>query len=239
MAQSSFGSLILSSTTFSDGTGLGNEPTILTIHGNGGTEIGCVGATSSNTGTGYNATGVCQSGTNDTQTGSSQIGPVALSAAGSTVSASNFGIVFNASEPGGSGITLTGLTAAFYTSTGVFLYETSGLSCLAALGTTACAFTNTDTGAGKSGYVFVLDAAQQTAANAAHVFDNQSNIVALSASATNAEGGNETFYLATTSGTGTPGPTAFSPEPTTWVLTLAGVGLVALGSVRRRSARHN
>ena len=60
-AQMSFGSLILQSLTPLTGTGLGTEPTILTIQSpnNSSSEIGCVGATSTQIGATLTAGGVC------------------------------------------------------------------------------------------------------------------------------------------------------------------------------------
>jgi hypothetical protein len=125
------------------------------------------------------------------------------------------------------------MTAAYYSPTGAFLYQTSGVSCPQLVG--GCNFLTTNTGVGNSGYVFQLDAAQQAQAIAAGVFNNQNNLVGLSASASNVNGGNETFYLGVV---GAAGPTPV-PEPTTWALSLAGVILVGFSSLRRRSARRS
>jgi hypothetical protein len=219
-----FGSLILSSANFVSGTGLGNEPTLLTIQ-DSPSEIGCVGSTSSQIGSTFNASGVCGGSSADVKTGASQIGPQTIG----TTTANSFGIVFNADQASGGSITLTGLTASFYDSTGKFLYQTSGLSCAQA-GVLNCAFTNTAAGVGKSGYLFGLDATQQKAAAAAGAFSSPTNIVGLSASASGANAGAETFYLANV-----PGGVLLSatPEPSTLVLAVAGLVLVGLGKHRR------
>ena len=237
-SQLAFGSLILNSAMQVAGTGLGTEPTLLTIqaNGNAATEIGCVGSTSSAIGTTFNSAGVCQSGANDVKTGASQIGPQTLASAGVT-SASDFAIVFNADQPAGGPITLTGLTAAFYTSTGAFLYETSGFSCTAA-GVPGCNFPATSSGIGKSGFLFTLDSAQAAAATAAGVFSTTSTIVGLSASASNVGGGPETFYLAAFSGGGGGGGGGGqTPEPATWTMIGGGLLLVTVGSYRRKGTR--
>ena len=220
-----FGSLILSSANFVSGTGLGTEPTLLTIQDSPG-EIGCVGSTSSQTGSTFNASGVCSGSNADVKTGASQIGPQTIG----TITANTFGIVFNADQTSGGPITLTGLTASFYDSTGKFLYQTSGLSCAQA-GVLNCAFTNTAPGVGKSGYLFGLDAAQRQAAVAAGAFSSPTNIVGLSASASGANGGPETFYLANVPG----GVVVLSatPEPSTLFLAVSGLVLVGLGKYRR------
>jgi len=166
-------------------------------------------------------------------TGASQIGPQTLAAAGVTT-ADTFGIVFNASEPAGNSINLTGLTATFYDSTGAFLYQTSGFSCP---GLSGCTFPNTNTGVGKSGFLFSLDATQQAEATTAGAFANTGNLVGLFASASDATGGLETFFLAAippAGGGGGGGGGGAVPEPGTMLLTVAGIGLSAIGAYGRK-----
>jgi hypothetical protein len=233
-AQTSFASLILTSPIFVPGTGLGNEPTLLTITspGSSSVETGCVGSTAALIGDTVNTTGVCQGSGSNVSTGASQIGPQTLAAGGITT-ASTFGIVFNAAEPGGDGITLTGLTATFYSSTGTFLYQTSGFSCP---GVSGCAFPSTNTGTGKSGFLFMLDSAQQTAATTAGAFSSSSNLVGLFASASNATGGQETFYLAAIPpGGGGGGGGGVVPEPGSMLLTAAGIGLAGYLKFRKKA----
>ena len=231
-AQTSFASLVLTSPVFVPGTGLGTEPTLLTIlsPANSSVETGCVGSTSALIGDTVSTTGACQGTGSNVQTGSSQIGPQTLASAGIT-NASTFGIVFNAAEPGGDSITLTGLMATFYSSTGAFLYQTSGFSCP---GLTGCTFPNTNTGTGKSGFLFSLDTAQQNAATSAGAFSSTSNLVGLFASASNATGGQETFYLAAIPGGGGGGGGAV-PEPGSILLTAAGIGLAGYLKFRKKA----
>ena len=221
-----FGSLILSSANFVSGTGLGTEPTLLTIQ-NSPNEIGCVGATSNQTGSTFNASGVCTGSSADVKTGASQIGPQAIG----TITANTFGIVFNADQSAGGPIILADLKASFYDSTGRFLYETSGLSCAVA-GNTLCSFLTTASGVGKSGYLFVLDAAQQQAATTAGAFTSPNNIVGLSASAVGGNAGPETFYLANVGG-GSGVPLGTAPEPSTLMFAAAGIVLLGLGKLNR------
>jgi len=235
--QASFASLILQSPIQANGTGLGTEPTILTIQGTGNatSETGCVGLDSTGavaTGVFFDVNGRCTTGTNDTKTGAGQIGPQTLSAGGVT-SASNFAIVFNADQSAAGPITLTGLQATFYSPTGTKLYTTSGFSCAGLASSPGCTFPTTNSGIGKSGYVFVLDSAQANAATLAGAFNNPLNIVGVSGSATTVNGGAETFYLANTTGTA-PGPSP-TPEPGTWFSMVMGLGLVGLATLRRRS----
>jgi len=232
--QSSFASLVLTSPIFVPGTGLGTEPTILTITsaGSSTTEAGCVGNTSTQIGNAVSLLGVCTGSSGDVMTGSSQIGPQSL-AAGGVTTANTFGIVFNASEPAGDSITLTGLTATFYSPTGAFLYQTSGFTCP---GLVNCTFPSTNTGTGKSGFLFTLDAAQQQAATTAGAFANSGNLVGLFASASNATGGLESFYLASVPPTGGGGGGGgVVPEPGTMVLMVTGIGLAGIGAYRRKS----
>lgn len=237
-AQSGFCSLILQSFTQSSGTGLGTEPTILTIQGSGNaiSETGCVGDTSTAIGTYVGSNGLCTTGTNDVKTGAGQIGPQTL-AAGGVTSAANFAIVFNADQNGAGPITLTGLTAVIYSATtGQPIFQSGTVNC----GTVAnpvnpCNFADTASGMGKSGYVFVLDSNQQAAATAAGAFNNLNNVVGLSASASNISGGAETFYLATAAGVSTAASPV--PEPSVWFMTLAGLGLVGIARYRTAGNR--
>jgi len=96
-----------------------------------------------------------------------------------------------------------------------------------------CNFPVTQSGTGNAGYVFVLDSAQQTAATAAGAFNNVNNLVGLSAAASNAGGGPETFYLvndlSAVQQSGPPGV----PEPTTWLLMSVGLVLIGVGAYRK------
>ena len=231
----SFASIVLTSPVFVTGTGLGTVPTLLTIssQGSSSVEAGCVGNTSAQIGNTVSLLGVCSGSTADVMTGASQIGPQTLAAAGVTT-ADTFGIVFNASEPAGNSINLTGLTATFYDSTGAFLYQTSGFSCP---GLSGCTFPNTNTGVGKSGFLFSLDATQQAEATTAGAFANTGNLVGLFASASDATGGLETFFLAAippAGGGGGGGGGGAVPEPGTMLLTVAGIGLSAIGAYGRK-----
>jgi len=238
-AQASFGSLILQSPIQQSGAGLGTEPTLLTIHNNTTTETGCVGSTSSATGAVFGTQqtgnpGMCLGSASDVSIGTNAIGPQTLSSAGIT-SASNFGIVFNAAQTGGGPIDLTQLTAAFYSPDGkTVLYQTSGVSC-PGLTLSQCNFLVTNQGTGTSGYVFVLSSDQALAATNAGVFKNLNDLVGLSGSVTGANGGNETFYLATATPTA-PGPSP-TPEPGTWMMLSAGLAFVCIGGYRKSVVR--
>lgn len=204
------------------GTGLGAVNTILTISSpaNASFESGGVAFGDVTTG--------------DVKTGNSQTQTRTLGELGIT-SAANLRIVFNALEPGNdaNGITLSDLVLTIYSATGTVLFTSGAFS--------SQTFADTQTGAGNSGFVFALDAAQQAAAALAFGAGFGSNVVGLSASAgcnagspsgcLGATGGFETFFVANS------GPVAAIPEPETYTMLLAGLGVI--GMLARRRARHD
>ena len=199
------------------GTGFGSVNTILTFQGTGQSmgqpESGCVGVSISGT---LNTTGssVCQGG---------NVGGAEKSPAGfphnqtfQVSNASQIALVFNADQPGGGQITITNLTLSLFSSSGVVGF---------ASGTFApVTFNSTMTGVGKSGFLFVLDSSQAAAAQAA--INGGFNLLGLSATATPALGGPETFFLTTAPGT------TQTPEPS--VLSVLTVSLLGLSWLRLR-----
>ncbi len=195
------------------GTGLGSVNTILTLQSPGSTttESGSVA---------WNGSADVFSG--DAMTGGSQSQTRSFADLGVT-SASSLRVVFNALEPGAAeSITLSDLTLNVYDSTGGVVFSASTPS--------SYSFADTFAGAGNSGFVFALTDTQ--AADLQAVFDTSLR-VGLDASASDATGGFETFFVAN-SGTVTP-----IPEPSTWALLLGGLGCVVTLSKRRarRDAR--
>ena len=176
-------SLIFATPNETSGTGLGAVNTLLTVQNDpsGTTESGCVAWNGSMDIVGPAAcppgiAGGDEVGINETKT----IGSLGLA------SAFNLRVVFNASEDAGRMITLENMILRIYAPDGTVLFSSEPF--------TPVTLTSAFRGTGTSGFVFRLDAEQAAEANA-H-FSDPNNRVGLSASATGAEGGSETFYIA-------------------------------------------
>lgn len=197
-----------------NGTGLGSVNTVLTL--------------SSPANSTFEEGSVSWSGTTDVLSGDAMGGASqsltrTIDEVGIT-SASDLRIVFNAQEPGGSltnSITLSDLRLTIFSPTGSVLFDSGSFASID--------FPNTFTGTGNSGFVFALDAAQAAAAETAgFAGDFGDNRIGLFASLEGATGGPETFYVASA------GVTPPIPEPETYALMLAGLGVIGFVTSRRR-----
>lgn len=220
---SSHASLILAGPAPTGGAGLGSELTLLTLQSpnNTTTETGAV--TRSTTMTGDVITG-------NAMTGNSQTLTRTLGEAGIT-KATDLSIIFNAVEPGTvaggeNGVTLSNLALSIYSPTGVLLFNSGAFK--------PESFNVTFNGAGNAGYEFKLDASQAADAQMfAFLADFSQNRVGLTATATDATGGFETFFLQNhpvAAGGGGAGNAVPEPGP----MALLGVGLLALLATMRR-----
>jgi len=203
--------LVLTSPVDFQGTGLGSVNTILTIQspGNSSNEAGSVA---------WNGSTDVLMG--DAKTGGSQTQTRSFAQLG-VASASNLRVVFNALEPGGAanGIDLLGLTLNVYNAGGTLVFSASTPQ--------SYSFADTFTGAGNSGFVFALT--NSFASQLQSIFNSDLRI-GLSATAANATGGFETFFVGNAAT-----PVVAVPEPQTYALLLAGLAIG--GFVARHKSR--
>jgi len=213
------------------GSGLGTVSTILTMQspGSGTFESGSVERSSGadvKSDTGVLANGGTTN-VGNVKTGASQTLTRTLGGNGIT-KASQIAIVFNADEPSGNSITLTGLQmSVFNGNTDIFDAH------LAA----SVTFATTFTGIGKEGFVFRLDSAEAAALQALLNLLTPAAVAALrlglSASASDATGGPETFNVATI--TAVPVTLTATPEPDTLLFAVTAlVGLSFLAWRRQK-----
>jgi hypothetical protein len=199
------------------GTGLGAVNTVLTLQSPGSStfESGSVSRAPGNP----NDVITGNAGTGASQTQTRSIGSLGVT------SASDIRVVFNAQEPGNATdntVLLNTLQLNIYSSSGNLLFSSGGFN--------SVNFANTFTGAGNSGFVFALDSAQAAQAQAAAFGTGfATNLIGLSAAASNATGGPETFFVASAGGA-----VPAIPEPETYALMLAGLSVVGFGARRRK-----
>jgi hypothetical protein len=202
--------LVLDAPVDFGGTGLGAVNTVLTIQspGSSTTEAGSVW---------WN--GLMDVTSGDAKTGASQTQTRTLEELG-IATAADLRVVFNALEPGNlqNSIDLVGLTLGVFDAAGAQVFSASIPQ--------SYAFADTFTGAGNSGFVFALTGPSATQLQSIFSGDLR---VGLTASAANATGGFETFFVASA------GAIPPIPEPPTVALMLAGLGVV--GYLGRRRAR--
>lgn len=136
--------------------------------------------------------------------------------------ASQIGVLFNASEPNGNSVNVTDLTLKFYTSAGTFLGAIDG----------GAEFATSNPGNGVAGFTFVIDAAQQATVDGWLAAGGATTRLALEASITGFAGGPETFLIYNLA---PDTPVVAIPEPGTYALMFAGLGAVGFVARRRRN----
>jgi len=133
--------------------------------------------------------------------------------------ASQIGVLFNATEPGGNSVNVTDVTLKFYTSGGTFLGAIDG----------AQNFADSNPGNGVAGFTFVVSADEQAYVNGLLAAGGAGTTLALESTITDFAGGPESFLIYNLS-------TAPIPEPETYALMIAGLGLIGFVAHRRRKA---
>lgn len=228
-------SLVYDSSIQASAQGFGNAPRDLTLQATGNTtfESGAVGV---GAGGGITfGTPIADSTVHDnngvqTQSGTSAMpSPLAddqkygIPTTGSLgiTTASQIGVLFNATEPAGNSITVSDVTLKFYTSTGTFLGAIDGQQ----------SFADSFAGNGVAGFTFRVDSAEQAYVNGLLAAGGSGTTLALEATLAGYSGGPESFLIYNLGSTVTP-----VPEPETYALMLAGLGALGFVAKRRKAA---
>jgi len=218
-------SLVYDSAIVVTGAGFGNIPRDLTVQGQGNdtTTSGCVGVAGSgdltfgsciNDGLVFDGNGVTNVGGDEPNplADNQKYGAPTLAALGIT-NANQIQIIFDATQGGGSGVTITDLTLKFYNANGGLVGAIDGQQ----------AFASTVAGNGGAGFAFRVSDDEVAQVNA---FLASTSRLALEASFTGTGGGPESFFVRNG---GIPNDGAV-PEPSTW-MTLGG-GFFSFGVLR-------
>lgn len=243
--QAASASLIFDSTIDVTGQGFGNNPRLLTLQerGNGDdVQSGCVGASGGSISIGSSSCisdGQVFKGNGITNVGGDEVNPQAdnqkfgiptLGELGFQ-DASDIGLLFNAIEPGGAAknnVNVNDVTLKFLDSNGGLLAAIDGQQ----------NFPTTETGNGRAGAVFVVDAEQQAFLNSTifGLSDFSSIRIALESTISAAQAGPESFSainLGRSGGSTGGGSTGGTPVPAP-----AGLGLFALAAIGVMARRH-
>jgi hypothetical protein len=221
-------SLVYDSAVIVTGAGFGNIPRDLTVHGMGNdtTTSGCVGISGGSLTFGtcitdssvFDSNGVTNVGGDEPNplADNQKYGAPTLSSLGIT-DASQIQIIFDATQGGGSGVTITDLTLKFYGLNDQLIGAIDGQH----------TFASTIPGNGGAGFAFVVSGDERAQVNA---FLASTSRLALEASFTGTGGGPESFFIRNGGGGGGGGSPV--PEPSTY-MTLCG-GFAGLGLLRFR-----
>lgn len=233
---STFADLVFAGPVDLSGTGFGHVTTLLTMQVTGtamksGFESGCVGVNSSG------RTAIGPSDCQGDNAGGDEKRPAHFphNSTPAVSNASQIAIVFNSDEPqnDSGSIALDNLVMALYNPSGQVGFVSGNFAAPVDFSDTS-----SESGIGKSGWGFDLDASEAAEAQAA--IAGGYNLLGLSATASAAGGGPETFFLTTKSSLGDTPPISSAPEPAS--LMLLGTGLLTMGGLVRyriRSARRN
>jgi hypothetical protein len=223
-------SLVYDETIFFSGQGFGNAPRDLTLQATGQDtfESGAVGVSGSGDitfGTPITDAQVFMGNGVSTESGTTSMpqprddnqkyGIPTTGSLGIT-SANQIAVLFNATEPSGDSINVQDLTLKFYSSSGSFLGAIDGQH----------NFASSIAGNGSAGFTFVIDQAQQPTVNGWLATGGSGTKMALEATLGDASfaGGPETFLVYNL---------APIPEPQTYALMLAGLGVIGFMARRR------
>ena len=139
-------------------------------------------------------------------------------------SASQIGVLFNATEPAGDSVNVLDVTLKFYSSSGTFLGAIDGQQ----------PFASSNPGNGVAGFTFVVDQAQQAQVNTWLGQGGMGTTMALEGTIGDFAGGPESFLIYNLGTNVAP-----VPEPETYALMLAGLGVVGYVARRRKAKRNS
>jgi PEP-CTERM motif-containing protein len=228
-ATKSSADLIFDASILLSAQGFGTAPRDLTVQ-NTGTESGCVSPDGGFT-VGASAclgTDAFLSGNGVVNVGGDEPSPITdnqkygapLASDRGITTASDIGILFNATEPGGDAISVDDLTLKFYLN-GTLIGSIDGQQ----------TFASSNPGNGVAGFVFRVDTAQLSYVNSLLGMGDVQ--FALESTLSGSAGGPESFRLVNL-GAGAPLPI---PEPTSLLLLSSGVGAAAMRARRRKLER--
>ena len=233
-------SIIFESAIYDTGTGFGNEPRMLTTQETGprrdGTESACVGVSGGATAVGASqciSDGLVFQGNGVSNLGGDEVNPARDGNKYSTPTigevgwngAEDIGLIFNATEPSGNGLTIDDVTLKFLLN-GSLLAAIDG----------SMTIDPTLAGNGVAGFLLAVDEEQQAYLNSV-VFglgDYADVRLALETTISGVHGGPESFWATNLNRTASSGSTGGTPvpSPAAFALFALGVGLIA-GRTRR------